>query len=264
MRTLPRWRARLQHRAPSILSAALLAPGSLLLVLLAPAMPLLAQDRDSPDMTVIGRVTDQSTQAPIPGVVVQVEGTQRRTLTDSAGIFMFQDLTAGPKVFVFTQFGYVDTRLDTTPRAGEALRVAMIPRPIELEAIAVHIDRLEERANAVAYSVRAFEQDDIMTSAASNPWQFIRHRYGLIDVQCPGPFLDRCIRWRGQAIRPIVYIDENRAYGGIDALKSYPMQDVYRIEVFRRGAMIRAYTNWFMEQLAQGNRRLRPVLMWRD
>lgn len=256
MPTLPRW------RVPALRTAFLAAFFALGPLLLAAPVPLLSQDRDPSEITVIGLVTDQNTEMPVPGVLVEVEGTDRRVLTDSTGIFRIEGVSSGLKTLVLTRLGYAETQVHVTPRPGEPLRVPMIPRAIELEAVAVRVDRLERRLKAIPYSVRAFELDDIVTSAASNPWDFIRTRYSLFDVDCGGDFFERCIRWRGRTIRPTIVIDERPAFGGIDELTSYPLHDIYRIEVIRRGAMIRVYTLWFMEDLAEGRRRLFPVILW--
>ena len=69
------------------------------------------------------------------------------------------------------------------------------------------------------------------------------------------------MRRRGEYVQPIVYIDERRAFG-LDELASYPMNDIYLVESYDGGRMVRVYTTWFMQRLARGNLGLQNIIIW--
>ena len=56
-----------------------------------------------------------------------------------------------------------------------------------------------------------------------------------------------------------VYIDEFPALGGLDELGMYSPQDLYLIEVYSFGRVIRAYTYEFMERMAERPMALLPI-----
>jgi hypothetical protein len=63
-------------------------------------------------------------------------------------------------------------------------------------------------------------------------------------------------------IRVQVYIDDRPAFGGMEELEMYAPHELYAIESYAGGRMVRAYTMWFMEDLARKKRRLDPVILW--
>jgi TonB family protein len=63
------------------------------------------------DTTIKGRVTDGSTQTPLPGATILVKGTSKGTTTDSAGTFAI-DLPAGHRDLVVSFVGFVSQTLE--------------------------------------------------------------------------------------------------------------------------------------------------------
>jgi hypothetical protein len=62
-------------------------------------------------------------------------------------------------------------------------------------------------------------------------------------------------------VQPVVYIDERRAFG-LEELEAYPTFDIYMVEAYDSGRMVRVYTNWFVQKLARGNMPLQNVIIW--
>lgn len=280
------------------------------------AAPLLAQVApESERITVAGIVYDQSTEQPVSGVLVELEGTQHRVITDSAGVFVFRNVPRTTHNFVFRKMGYVDGEVLFSPNPNEPIFVPMTPQPLILEGLAVRVNRLDERVKASPYSVRVFDQEYIFNNSAIDAWTMIQDAGGFYQTSCETPdqvpfssgplfaeldaqltdegidlfghlwtrdtivsnqpewvnaleslqrryqdnFSDVCIWWRGRPIRPIVCIDD-RPVGGVDVLIGYPADLMYRFEVFRSGQMIRVYTEWFIERVAEGRRILTPTV----
>jgi hypothetical protein len=63
-------------------------------------------------------------------------------------------------------------------------------------------------------------------------------------------------------VRVQVYIDDRPAFGGMEELETYAPHELYALESYAGGRMVRAYTMWFMEDLARKKRRLDPVILW--
>lgn len=100
--------------------------------------------------TILGRVLDDLTEQPVPGVAVALverDGEERlRVLSDSAGTFVIRPPEAGEYVLVTDRFGYVETRtplLDLGTEGRASLDLMVTPAPIGLEGLEVSV---EERA----------------------------------------------------------------------------------------------------------------------
>lgn len=79
---------------------------------------------------------------------------------------------------------------------------------------------------------------------------------------CAGPVgaaSSLCVLSRGRRVQPSVNIDEVPAIGGLDQLALYNPQDLYLLEVYSQGRMIRAYTEDFMGRHAKRAGKLFPV-----
>jgi hypothetical protein len=68
-----------------------------------------------------------------------------------------------------------------------------------------------------------------------------------------------CAIIKGQAQNVKVYIDERQATGGLAELEALPAQEIYLIESFDGGRMVRVYTVDFAERLARGQAELLPL-----
>lgn len=242
---------------------ALVAAAALLL-----AAPAGAQEQPRPPSRVelAGRVTDANTGAPVAGVAVRIPQQRRAAVTDSAGRFTLARLRPGEHRVVVSRIGYADMIARVAAGAeGPEVVVELIPRPLVLEGIAVLADRLQQRRRSVAVSVRAIRDDEIQRTGASRPMQIVQ-RYAHL-APCPPRSVEigwasQCVIARG-GLQPVtVVIDEIPSLAGLDELDSYSPQDLHLIEVYAGGAMVRAYTNNFMERLARTGRQLDPVVSW--
>jgi len=88
-----------------------------------------------------GVVLDLSTGAPVPDVVVNIEGTGFQGITDSQGFFSFPDLTPAAYSLRLQHLGYsvATDRVDVPAGQEVSLRLALAPRAIEVAGIEVSV-----------------------------------------------------------------------------------------------------------------------------
>ena len=122
-------------RARSLAAPALRRPALLLVAtLLGVPSLLLAQGSGG----LIGTVADASTEAPLAGIEVRLDGGRFRALTDRTGEYRFRGLPAGAHRLEVTWPGYRPARRDTVVvRSGEILRVdiRLAPEAVELQEL---------------------------------------------------------------------------------------------------------------------------------
>ena len=95
--------------------------------------------------SILGRVVDAETGAPLQGVSVQVIGTARATLTAADGRFLLVAVPPGERVLRFEQLGYRAVELERVAvRAGRPaeLRIEMSAAPIALPGVEATADRI--------------------------------------------------------------------------------------------------------------------------
>lgn len=227
------------------------------------AAPLRAQGVPAaPGMVVTGQVLDVHTGAPLPEAIVSVPRLKLRAATDARGNFTLRGITPGAHRWVVHRLGYASWEQELEAEDGAEYEVRLLPRPIVLEGISVTVDRLETRRRAVATSVRAVTREQILSSAAATPLDLLR-RAGVWATPCSAESAGtECAYVRGRLTRVAVVIDERPAPGGLEQLAAYLPQEIYLIETYGGGTGVRAYTTWFMEQVAKGKARLNPTLRW--
>ena len=278
------WRDRMyRHSQPGLLpsrrgSFALAFAGCILLATLVAGFPVgveaQADDPEPVRVTLSGVVYDALTGTAVPGAAVYLEGEVYGVLADSAGVFQFEDVAPGPQLIAAIQFGYEETaEIVNVPEGPDAfIEVELIPQPIVLDGVTAVVDnistmerRFRSRRRAVAFQTRAFDQERMLRSASSTVLEFLEGETRYYPVVCPAgaQFMStRCIIRRGRVISPRVFIDEIRAFGGLDELASYPTAQIYLLEVYSAGAEIRGYTYNFMQRMAHRPVALIPINLW--
>ena len=91
---------------------------------------------------VIGRVTDATSSRPLADVVVAVEGTTLRALTDSAGVYRLLRVPAGPQILRAELIGYAPTRVPVTVPTNGSLGqdLTLASTALQIEGILVTAD----------------------------------------------------------------------------------------------------------------------------
>lgn len=230
-------------------------PASVVALALAVA-PLQAQ-RSAARVTVSGIVTDASSGHAVNGALIEFPELRRQATTDAKGRFAAPGLRAGKHKLVVNQLGFKTLVREVDVQDGELIFIALEPDPVMLKGIEVQSDRLESRRRGVATSVMSFSRTALLNHPALNASEFIRSRLNMFAC---GNYRQFCVRSRGQVHQPLVYIDERRAFG-LDELNAIPVHDIYMIESYQDGRMIRVYTTWFMDKLARGKIGLSEIIL---
>lgn len=106
------------------------------------AVPTAAQQQTTGTSLVIGRVTEGTTGRALPDVVVAVEGTTLRVLTDSAGVYRMLRVPAGPQILRAELIGYAPARVPVTVPPNGSLRqdLTLASTALQIEGILVTAD----------------------------------------------------------------------------------------------------------------------------
>lgn len=213
---------------------------------------------------VSGTVVDAQSGLPVPGALVAMVESAQAVFTDEAGRFTLRDMETGNHPLVVTQLGYDSLSIGLVVEEGtDGVVLRLRPDPVVLEAVQVVTDRLRRRRNAVATSVRAFDQRMLRTAGSRDALDFLLTRTNLMPTRCPGIHsFGSCAYVRGRLSPVQVYIDDTYVLGGLEYLDSYRPEELYLVEVYRGGSHVRVYTNWYMEMSARTGRRPSPVLVW--
>ncbi|HEU0076196.1 MAG TPA: carboxypeptidase regulatory-like domain-containing protein [Longimicrobiaceae bacterium] len=217
-------------------------------------LPAAAQEPAA--VTVRGSVADSRSGAPIVGARVGVPALRTFVASDSTGRFAIR-LPAGAHVFTFDRLGYARLTEEVELAEGDRLDVVLLPRSVLLEAITVSADKLAERRSRVPVASLAATHEDIAIAGYSNAGQAAMLRFNF--ESCPGTLRDSCVLVRGRRQRIVVYVNEVRAFGGVEQLRGIPPGDVYMLEWYPSTPMLRVYTVNYIEALAAGKRSLRTI-----
>ena len=150
-----------------------------------------------------------------------------------------------------------DTQTVGSECSPRSIDLELSPLPVMLDGLTVVADRLKLmetrlrfRRRAVAVSSRAFEQERLLRSPATNMVHFLSLEASVSSVRCARTGT-LCVVRRGQTVEPTVYIDEALLIGGLDFLTTYMPHELHLVEVYSQGLVIRAYTHQFMERMAR-------------
>ena len=240
------------------------------------ATRLAAQNFDPEDYVgaarIVGQVVDAETGTPLMGARVSIIPLDRHAVTNQYGRFALPDLAVGRYGVTVQQLGFHTRQNDLeATESGSPTVLSMAPDPILLDGLEVSGDRFHERIRSTSVRVRTIDSEalaahdgfplaDLLTSRANLFLGFCSAGYGFTQRKSCGskwhehgwvthpsnPYDNRCVRGRG---RPNVYLDEAPLVGGLARLEEYPLDLLYRIEVYD-GIHIRAFTRDFMRRSA--------------
>jgi outer membrane receptor protein involved in Fe transport len=96
----------------------------------------------APEAVVTGRVLDAATGAPLAGTLVVIEGTDRRSVADSAGRFLLLRVPPGPQMLRAERIGYALTRMTlTVPATGTVMHeLRMASSALQMPGLIVTAD----------------------------------------------------------------------------------------------------------------------------
>ncbi|MEX1050050.1 MAG: TonB-dependent receptor, partial [Gemmatimonadales bacterium] len=128
--------------------------------------PQLAQAQRA---TVVGVVTTGTARAPVPGVLIAVEGTALTATSDTLGRFRLVGVPPGPQVLLARRIGFAPTRVPlTVPPTGEVQRdIEMAEHALQLADIRVTAD-VSGRARGESGTSTVVEREAIAHQTASS------------------------------------------------------------------------------------------------
>lgn len=125
---------------------------------------ILVQMTFAQDRQVKGKVTDETTNAGLPGVAVKVKGTTKGTTTDSDGNYKINVGSNATLVFSSVGFG---TKEMAVGSASE-LNVSVSENINSLDEVVVTALGISRDKKALGYSVQKLEGKDLTTARETN------------------------------------------------------------------------------------------------
>jgi hypothetical protein len=133
-------------------------------------------------------------------------------------------------------FGYMPINAILSVFEDTTLVFELEPDPVMQRMIAVQVARLEERSRPhLAAIMPPMDREYLMANRNATALDLIRYRYGqrINRVGC-------------------ILIDDRQSYNGLDELNHYLPDELERIEMLYRGAMLRIYTRDYLSKLVGG------------
>lgn len=221
-----------------------------------------------PWRTLAGVVVDATTRAPLPGVILSLEGAGRSIATDGRGRFLFRKVhdTDGP--LVARQIGYASQAADIAD-GPDTLAIALEPDPLTLHGIEVVARRMhlpEFVGGGGFLSRRSFGLADIANARPG--WTaadllLFRGAVGAIGTGVYG--YGYTALWDDLYARrrsPVVLVDNAYAFMGVADLNRLPAYELYSIDVYDHGSIVIAYTKAWMVSQARHVLGLPPLDSW--
>jgi TonB-linked SusC/RagA family outer membrane protein len=194
----------------------------------------------SQQQSVSGTVTDGSTNDPLAGVNVIVEGTTLGVITDIDGKFRI-DVPNSDAVLAFSFIGYVSEKVTVTGRS--TIDVKLLPDIKSLEEVVVIGYGTQKKAD-VTSSVATVKSDNFIKGSVTDAGQLIQGKVAGLTVIMPSgdPTAKTQILLRGntslmgQNQDPLVLID------GIPGdIKTVAPQDIEAVDVLKDGSAAAIY-----------------------
>ena len=153
--------------------------------------------------TLTGTVTNSATSQNLEGARVVLTGTGRETITDSQGVFRFDDVTSGAVVLAVSYTGLkpVETPVVVTSGSPTRTQVGLTADIYTMSQFVVSGER-EGNAKAITLQrqsngVKSIASADAFGSLAGNPAELVLRLPGVEGVACDGD--TRYIRIRGMS-----------------------------------------------------------------
>ena len=208
-----------------------------LLIEMDPApIPLDTLNVESRVITMRGRVRERGTSLGLVAVEVLAD-PDRRTATNVTGRFRLERVPAGPPIRISLRgFGYLP--LDTVVAAfrDTTLALELDPDPLVQRMIDVEVAKLEKRSRPFRAAIMPpMDRAELLRNTNLTVLDLLRQRFSIFlrRVQC-------------------ILIDDVQNYNGLDALVLYFPDELERIEVLERGAMLRIYTREYIRRMIAG------------
>jgi len=197
-------------------------------------------------VTIRGRVVDGETGVGLFDADVFASG-DRSTRTNSAGGFRLRGVPTGQPVGVLVRvLGFLPGQTEFIIDNDTTLHFALEPDRVAQRMIAAQVMKLETRSNAVGFSKSEIARVELLRKANWAVDDVVKTQLGIYAgrVQC-------------------VLIDDQLRPDGMAMLQTYLPDQLERIEIIDRGAMIRVYTRDFIQRMMGNRVTLAPIVLIR-
>jgi len=179
-----------------------------------------------------------------------------RASSDPQGVFRMGEVTTGDYFLRVEALGYESQyALVQVTAPPQPIELRLEPDPLVQAGVAWFSRQLRNRRNHARGVTLAYDQERLHYTAAPSVTHFLEMETSLFLLPCQGgagAIGDHCIVARGgRVVEPAVFIDEVPIMAGLEVLESYSPSEIYLVEVFDGGRVIRAYTYPFMGRMAK-------------
>lgn len=126
-----------------------------------------------------GRVTDEQSRTPLPGVTVVIKGSSVVAVTDKDGFYFFQISGTQKLTLVFSSVGYETKEVTLSEGQGTVRDVSLNVAHQTSEAVVVSASRRPEKITDAPASVHMIGQKELQQFAGSNPFELLSRLQGV-------------------------------------------------------------------------------------
>ena len=179
------------------------------------------------DSTLVGSVSDASTDGPLPGVSVVIKGTQTGTQTDFDGNFSLSGVSSGD-VIQFSYIGYVTQEV----QVGSSFNISVsLEEDVEALDEVVLVGYSTQKASNISGSVTTVSSEDVEKLKPTRIEDALQGQSGLNVISSPNPGGKPTVLIRGitsfSGTDPLVVIDGiNSSLWDVDALSASDIESV--------------------------------------
>lgn len=219
----------------------------LLASLLPPVTPVSAQEADD-GPAVTGRVLDARSGAPVPGAFVGLAPGETGVFADSLGAFRLPVPDRPDYRVVVQALGYSDAEATVSAEDADGADVVLEPDPVALEQLEVLARRFTRERRSYEGAVAHYDEDFMLARSGRSAFEVAMRRAHL--RPCGSSTVEEwCTFSRGELVPARVYIDEMPVvWDGVDWLRDYDAGEIYLMEVYSFGRVIRVLTRRGVEE----------------
>ena len=179
------------------------------------------------DSTLVGSVSDSSSDGPLPGVSVIIKGTQTGTTSDFDGNFSLSGVSSGD-VIQFSYLGYITQEVEV----GNSFNISIsLDEDIEALDEVILVGYSTQKASNISGSVTTVSGEDVEKLKPTRIEDALQGQSGLNVISAPNPGGKPSVLIRGitsfSGTDPLVVIDGiNSSLYDVDALSASDIESI--------------------------------------